>query len=212
MDYFAFWIVVVAIGGGIIQNIITKRYKIKMAMIEKGMVESAPCTCQTHMKHRQTEDIISDDPVKFTFSNVFCLTFMGAGISAVIALCFSLAFNQFLPAPPSAVERWGLIGAAAANYAAGAIFVIVSYTLSDIYKIYSWSMEKRTLVHFIALYAAFFICSYLGQWINWSSWEYVLQGSIVFVGIYAVTWFFKRKEQEKQSQMMNEKLNQIQND
>ncbi len=212
MDFWVVCIVVAALVAGIVNNVVNKSYKLKMAKIEKGIYEETPIANNTIQYTTPGESIITDDPAKFTFSNVLILALVGVGISALIALGFSMAFNDFLPAPPAAVNRWGMIGAAAASYAAGAIFVIASYTLSDIYKIGSWPMWKRTIIHFISLYMAFILCSYLGQWIDYSSTSYVIEANVIFVAIYVFISFAKSREYKKQTEIMNKKLNEIQED
>ncbi len=205
-------IVSVALIAGIINNYVNRSYKLKLAKIENGIIDDDISECKTQTERPQSEEIISDDPIRFTFGNIVIFALMGVGISALISLGFSIAFNEFSPAPLPAIEQWGMIGAAAASYAAGAIFCIVGYTSADIFRIQSWPMWVRTLVHFVCLYLTFLVCSYLAQWVNYSNPSMVIQANVIFVLIYLFIFIMKSIQYKKQTEMMNRKLNQIQND
>ncbi len=211
MDITVVWIVVAALVASIVKKLINNHHALEMAKLEKGVVDSNGCECNETCNIPSSKPLISDDPSKFTVSNIICMALMGVGISALISLGFSIGFNSFLPAPPSAVEKWGLIGAAGANYAAGAIMAIASYSLGDIFKITAWPMWKRTLVHFVSLYVAFFLSSYLGHWVDYSSPASILLSLPIFTAMYFITWTITSMKYKKQLEMMNEKLSQINN-
>ncbi len=205
-------IVTVSLVAGIVNNYLSKSYKLKLARIENGITDDNDAfERKAHIERPQTEEIISDDPIRFTLGNVVIFALMGVGIAALISLCYSFVGGNFLPAPLTAIEHWGMVGATAASYAAGAIFSIVGYTSADIFQIKSWPMWMRTTVHFVCLYVTFLICSSLAQWINYSDSSMVIQANITFVLIYLFIYIGKSIAYKKQTEMMNKKLNQIQN-
>ncbi len=177
-------IVTVALVAGIINNYVSKSYKLKIAKIENGISDENVSERKVYTERPKAEEIISDDPIRFTLGNVVIFALMGVGIAALISLCYSLVDGSFLPAPLSAIEHWGMTGATAASYAAGAIFSIVGYTSADIFQIKSWPLWMRTIVHFVCLYVTFLICSNLAQWIAYS---YVGRRPVIEVYVFMVS-------------------------
>ncbi len=201
--YIGLFIIIAWFAYSIIMRIINTNYKLEQAKIDKGIISDVT---------ENEAPVIYEDKDRNSFKNIFCMALMGVGVSALISLGFSIGFNNFLPAAPSAVKQWGMIGAAVANYSSGAIFFIGAFLLGNIFAITSWSISQRTLVHFLFLYGVFLLSSFLGHWFGVLTVINVLINSAVFTGIYFFIWSMYRIHYKKQACAMNQKIEKMQKD
>ncbi len=146
-----------------------------------------------------------------SFRLIPSLALMGVGTSALISLGFSIATQNFLPAPLSAIDQMGVIMAVVMNYLAGAIMFIGGYWIQQIYKVNKWSLKKRTALHFIGTCVLFFICSQLAHWIVIDSIQAVIASIVIFILIYTVIWLGFYFDHKAQAKALNQKLNDINN-
>ncbi len=141
---------------------------------------------------------------------IACLSLMGVGISALIALVISAFEGDFLPTSQEAIATYGLIGGTLASYIAGAVICVGFYYLSMIFNLTRWSIGVRSLVHFISLYTLFLACFFGARWIPFTgSTETLIQLSFItveFVGIYLVVWLISYHVEKNEAKKLNEKL------
>lgn len=193
--YIAVFITIAWFAYSIIMRIINTNYKLEQAKIDKGIISD-----ETETKNRNS------------FMNIFWMALTGVGVSALISLGYSIGFDNFLPAAPSAVKQWGLIGATIANYSSGAIFFVLAFLLGNIFSITYWPVWQRTLVHYLSLYGVFFFCAYLGRWFGNMSGLEILVNSAIFTGIYFVIWTIYWIYYKKEATATNQKNEKIQKD
>ncbi len=140
------------------------------------------------------------------------LALMGVGISALISLIVSASYGEFLPTSPAGVQTYGAIGGATVSYLAGAAICIGSYYLSHIFKKTDWSVAKRSMIHFISLYAFIMTCVYTARWITLPTtmveFTKTAISNAIFIGIYLFFWLVIYHKEKAMTEKMNEKLNQ----
>ncbi len=143
---------------------------------------------------------------------IACLALMGVGVSALISLIASASYGDFLPTSPAGIQTYGVIGGAAISYLAGAAICIGSYYLSHIFNKTDWSVAKRSMVHFISLYAFIMTCGYTAHWMTLPTtmveFTETAISNAIFIGIYLVFWFVIYRKEKAMTEKMNEKLNQ----
>lgn len=133
---------------------------------------------------------------------------MGIGIAYIIALCFSIKWGEFSPAPLELIEEVGNIKAAEmlALYSGlvGAVFTGTKF----IWNIEKWSLLKTSFVYFTI---NFFVMSFAGYKLYWFSHnikDYILflaEYMVIFMAIWLVI-YFKNKKSVKE---LNDKLSQV---
>ncbi|WP_027107283.1 DUF3021 domain-containing protein [Ligilactobacillus ceti] len=133
---------------------------------------------------------------------------MGVGIGYIIALCFSVKWGAFSPAPLVLVEKVGNIKAAEmlALYSGlvGAVFAGTKF----IWDIEKWSLVKSSFVYFTINLLVMSCAGYRLYWFSHNIKNYFSFLSVyivIFIAIWVVT-YFKNKKNVKE---LNDKLNQI---
>lgn len=133
---------------------------------------------------------------------------MGVGIAYIIALCFSMKWGTFSPAPFELIKRVGNIRAAEmlAIYSGlvGAVFVGTKF----IWDIESWSLLKSSFLYFTINLLVISFAGYRLYWFSHTIGNYILFLN-VYVTIFTSIWIVSYFKSKKNVRRLNEKLNQI---
>lgn len=111
-------------------------------------------------------------------------------ISALITLCIMFGISFAIPDPAEARSTWVV----------GAIVACVTLAI-PIYDINSWSLTKRTLVHFLAMVVTIIPLLMLSGWYDWrtSAGLLLMVGSFLAFGVvgftvgYTINWLIEHK-------------------
>ncbi|TPR43570.1 DUF3021 domain-containing protein [Apilactobacillus micheneri] len=134
---------------------------------------------------------------------------LGISIGFTIALVFSLIFQSknFEPSTPEFVNQFSSnISATFISLIIWALMGIVFSISSLIFRIESWGLNKKTIVHFVITYFGYSTLVFLTKWFPMSFW-FIFSYTLLFIIIYIFMWKISYNIARKKVKQINKLLN-----
>ncbi len=112
---------------------------------------------------------------------------VGIGIGYTMAVIFSTIYGNFLPTPPTLVEKVGMLGAAQMNLVLSAFLGIIFSCTALVWDREDWSIFKKTLIYFSVNIITTGFAGYQMYWFPHSI-SGIIQFFIIFIVIFLIIW------------------------